>query len=196
MVLMGGSLAVGCGGLSEQDARTHNTGSGAGGAPSGNTGGGGSGAPTSGGRGNIIGLGGAASGGVAGSVSMTAGAGGQTAPPLSCSSAQWDCSADVPECSFSGTGFTIPNGCICNASRPKTALDCATDEAFVCRNGTRRADAQVLPAPVAFDCRCLPAQSTCELMCDQVNEPGATCTQKSEAGRASVLCNCAVIVLR
>jgi hypothetical protein len=186
MVLMGGSLALGCGGLSDEDREgSASGGSGANGpaAGSGGTGGG----ISFGGGGSSAGS--SSGGATAGNAGM--GTGGSA--PSACPPAQFDCSASGPSCS--GVSYSLPSDCACDETRPRTAADCDSGEAFVCFNAETGPDGQPIES-VGFACQCLPEQDECELLCDQIGMAGATCSDvMGDAGR-TVLCNCAVIVLR
>jgi hypothetical protein len=198
MVVMGSALALGCGGMSNADEleRTPSGGSGGGGSGGGGSGGGGSGGGGSGGFGGFAGTGGSTgSTGGAGIIVLQGGSAGQTPVepgPFKCSPAQWGCSTYV---SCSGDGFELPENCTCDTSRPEGPDDCPSGQTFACRNAVATADGRPFTRAVPFQCSCVPMESTCDAACDHVFPDTATCDQVDSSGR-SVLCGCAVIVLR
>jgi hypothetical protein len=124
LVLMGGGLALSCGGRAE-DSRAANYSS--------------AGAASS--------AGGASNGGSAGTTTVvvytpsSAGAlsvaGAPSVMPLpepDCPYAQWDCSAIEPVCYLALASLTDPiaSKCVCDSKRPVTANDCGKDESLVC----------------------------------------------------------------
>ena len=123
LVLMGGGLALSCGGRAEDS-------SGAGSYSA-------AGAPSSAGGASDGGSGGAAtivvSTGSAGALSV-AGAPSITPPKPDCPYAQWDCSAVEPVCYLSLSSLTDPvaSKCFCDSKRPVTANDCGKDESLLC----------------------------------------------------------------
>jgi hypothetical protein len=196
MVLMGSSLAVGCGG---QTITGESTSSSAGGSP---------GAAGSPGNGNVAGKGGAGgsspSSGSSGSLQLgTGGSGGQPTVdpgPFVCPPAQWDCSPALTQCDY-GTmnGWRLPTACNCDSARPSSASDCAPDQVFVCLEGTASADGQPLTRVVPFECSCAPKPTYCGLACDQAfkNTGGDfSCEQPTDPGARDILCGCALPLLR
>jgi hypothetical protein len=183
MVVMGSALALGCGGMSNTDEPERTT--------SGGSGGGGSGG--SGGRGST---GGSAGTGGAGSILINPGGSAGQAPvepgPFTCTPAQWECSTYV-DCS--GEGFRLPESCTCDTSRPQVPSDCPSGQTIACRKAVARADGRPFTEVVPFQCSCVPTASTCDTACDHAFPDTGTCDQVDSAGR-SVLCGCAVIVLR
>jgi hypothetical protein len=115
--------------------------------------------------------------------------------PFTCSPAQWVCSSGYSACA--GGGYRLPNDCGCDESRPKTAADCAAGETIVCRRATHSNEYVEFTEPVPFDCHCAKEQVNCEVACDLLYPDSGTCIDQFEAtGGKSVLCGCAVIVLR
>lgn len=194
MVLMGGSMALGCGGNATR--------SGGGAGPS--TSGSGDGSGGSGGTGP--GTGGTGGNGGTGIIfvdSITTG----VAPvpvdpgPFPCVPAQFDCSATPPQCTY--PGWRVPDTCTCNDSRPKSAADCAPDQAFVCRQGMERYDGAPYTEVVPFECTCVPADNYCTAECSSAYSLSdyrceRTPAEGGAAGAAAfdTLCGCAVVVLR
>jgi hypothetical protein len=174
MVLMGGSLAAGCGGATSHDPAA-TAGAANGGAANGGAGSGGSGTGGGSGGGIVVGTGGAP---------IEPG-------PFDCPPAQWDCTAQPADCSYQG--FALPKNCQCDLKRPLDATACASGQSFVCRDGTRDADGRVFTHDVPFECSCVSTQMRCELTCDQAFQNTGTCTQPSAN---EVLCGCAVVFLR
>jgi hypothetical protein len=187
MVVMGSALALGCGGMSNADEpeRTGSGGAGGGGAGgaggTGSTGGGGSTGGSAGTGGTLIII----QGGSAGQSPVEPG-------PFTCSPAQWGCSSYV-DCD--GEGFRLPESCSCDAARPKEPDDCPSDQTFACRKAVTRDDGRPFTKVVPFQCSCVPKGSTCDVACDHAFPDTGTCDDLDSGGR-SVLCGCAVIVLR
>jgi hypothetical protein len=181
LVVMGGALALGCGGISAGE-RPRPGGSGGGGSGGGGSGSGGGGAPPSGGSGPII---------------VTGGAGqGPVEPgPFACTPAQIACATGYWAC-YSG-GFALAEECACDARRPQGPDDCASDETFVCKRALADASGRPLTRSVAFDCRCVPGEADCAAVCNLAyGESGSCFGDEQDAAGNSVLCGCAVIVLR
>jgi hypothetical protein len=203
MILMGGSLALSCGGsvLAEGNA------TGAGGVSAMNSGG--SSALGSGGSG-AVGTGGSGAVGAAGSLSLAGGAGGASAPQVGsfeCPPAQWNCSSVTYVCgvTFSFSGNSLPVGCVCDLTRPQSAADCSPNEAFVCLLGYD-ADSVLTSSPppstwdgaTHVDCSCVPMSTpstneNCSAACSAASLVAGNCwlpaesTCRSEiAGRVSV----------
>jgi hypothetical protein len=197
MVLMGSSLAVGCGGQTIQESSSSsNGGSGGSAGPKGESGSGGKGGQS--GAGTITG----SSGTLVVTVPGTGGSGPITVDPgpFACSPAQWDCSATMVSCDYrTGVGFTLPDGCRCDEARPKSPTDCAPGTTFVCRNATILSGGQILSQSVPFECTCTPRMSNCYEMCDKAFQPfaGFTCVGgPSDAGLDAILCGCAPVLLK
>jgi len=185
MVLMGGSLALGCGGATTQDPAA------AGGSTAGGTTGKG-GTPNSGGT---PGSGGASGGGSGGSIIVVGNGGAAVTPgPFDCPPAQWDCSAHPPWCS--GRTYALPDNCACDPARPLTSAACASGEDWVCRSALEDSHGNYFTQEVPFECSCAPHQTNCRPVCDQVFQDTGQCRQTGSGGATSVLCDCAVIVLR
>jgi len=193
MVLMGGSLAVGCGGT----ATAGSADPGGGGGDGGSGGPGGSGGSGSGGAGGSGGPGG--SGGFV--IDAGVGTGGSVARdggPMPCVPAQWDCSSASPSCSFDPMGYELPQGCACDGTRPRSEAECAANESFTCLKAAYVAG-EPLTNPVSFECSCVPSQESCDLMCREAFDNGATyptCELGVDEPPSTVLCGCAVVVLR
>jgi hypothetical protein len=190
MVVMGSALALGCGGMSNADEPERTASGGAGGGGSGGAGGSGS----TGGFGSTGGS--ASTGGTGGTIMINpGGSAGQPAVepgPFTCSPAEWECSS-YPRCD--GDGFRLPENCSCEASRPQVPDDCPSDQTLACRSAVARADGRPFTEVVPFQCSCVPKGSTCDEACDHAFPDTGTCEQLDSSGR-SVLCGCAVIVLR
>jgi hypothetical protein len=190
MVLMGGSLAVGCGGTAI--AGSDSGGSGGGGGGSGGPGG--SGAGGSGGSGGPGGTGGgivldAGVGSVGGSFPVDGG-------PMPCVPAQWDCAGAQPTC-VSNSGYELPQGCVCDGTRPSTEADCGADESFTCLKATT-VGGQPLSNVVPFECSCVATQQSCALTCAAAFDPmwGYSSCDVRSSDWSTVLCGCAVVLLR
>ncbi|HEY2410159.1 MAG TPA: hypothetical protein VGI10_29345 [Polyangiaceae bacterium] len=113
LVLMGGGLALSCGGNVSAE-------NGAGGDA-------------------VLISGMAGSGGSSGGSAITAGSGGTAGADsialLPCPLAQWDCSSAPSGCSFSADSATQLASCVCNPKRPTSASDCQTNESLMCMQG-------------------------------------------------------------
>ncbi len=196
MVLMGGSLALACGGVSSGTADDESGGTGA---VSG-TGGGSSGAGTDGG-GSGTDTGGASSGsggapGSGGSLLMpTAGTASVEPNPTSCPPAQWSCAEMSGYCYRDG--YTLPeSNCVCDDRRPSAPSDCPAGTVFACHAASIGQDGSTLPQVVPFSCACVTDTNNCDAECSEVAPSSGTCTDVNTRDGRSVLCNCAVIVLR
>jgi len=192
MVIMGGSLALGCGGAASSDP----DGEGSGGAHVASSGGSGGVPATTGGRAPMTtgGVPAMSSGGSSGGQLQIATGGTVDPGPFPCPPAQLDCLRPGTQCQ--GSGYALPKDCVCNPQRPASAADCAADQHFVCRKATQSADFVELTAPVPFECSCVPLQTSCMAACDMAYDvPGVSCRTDAEDPR-SILCGCAVIVLR
>jgi hypothetical protein len=201
MVVMGSALALGCGGMSNSADPDRTASGGSGGSGKGGSGGSG-GKGGTGGTGGTGGSSGGTSGtggnGGTGSLIITAGtgnAGPVDAGPFTCEPAQWTCSDNRVPCY--GDGYGLPQDCGCDESRPKTPADCPAGEIFTCRNGTHTYEGVPYTQPVLFDCQCVKEQVNCEVACELLYADSGTCIDEFErTGGKSILCGCAVIVLR
>jgi hypothetical protein len=176
LVLMGGGLALSCGGIAEGSPAS--TGNGAAGAPSsaaGTSNGGNPGATT------II-VGGPSS---AGAPSV----GGAPSAQPDCPYAQWDCTSDQPICYLPIASATDPaaSKCFCNANRPITANDCKPSESLVCLQVFSQAfDASAetgWDGSVHMQCSCVESSATgdiCDYACAKAFPDGATLAQGGE----------------
>jgi hypothetical protein len=176
MVLMGGSLALGCGGATTSDP------SASGGAAAG-------GAPASGG---LTGTGGVSGNGSGGVIVISQG-GTAVAGPFDCPPPQWDCSANPPSCW--DAGYALPAMCACDPKRPLTAADCEAGTDWVCRIASYDPEHRGIDR-LPFECACVPHQMDCGLACDQVFDYAGRCTITADGNTKSILCDCAVVVLR
>lgn len=201
VVLAGGAVALGCGGAAAQDG--HRDGD-ASDASSGGTAAAGSGGATASGgssaggvedSGHPMNSGGAMTAGGAGGATNTGGAAGN--PMTGCAQAQWEChsNAETP-CADFGMGVNVPLSCACDPARPVSALDCKSDEVFVCRVMTAPVPPGGPNPPVVaipFECSCRTAPATCEV-CSQVFGPASggkyACTAGPDGGLGGVLCGC------
>jgi hypothetical protein len=183
MVVMGGAIAVGCGGISSGEGRVS----------------GGSGSGSGGGGGGGSGGGAPPNGGTSGSppVIMVGGAG--QAPvepgPFACSPAQIACSTAYSACHRGG--FQLPDDCFCDDDRPLSPADCSAGERFVCKRALANASGTPFTAEVKFDCLCVPDGLDCLTTCSSTYGSPASCFgEESGPNGTSLLCGCAVIVLR
>jgi len=191
LVLMGGALAVGCGGVAQSDA-PHGDGISRSGSPSG-------GAASS----SAASVGGTSNVGGDATITGIAFAGGATqagagAPSVdaadyyhpSCPYQQWDCSAVQPSpCTFYLKSKDDPQaaGCVCDPSRPTSASACKLDENFVCLQAfPPYVEAQ--PGPNTWDgtlhvqCACVPSPTPAYDNCN------ATCANAFRTGELRLAC--------
>lgn len=193
IVLMGTSLATGCGGLAEGERQT-----GVGGQPDSSVSG------SSAAAGTAASVGGATSTSTAGT-SNTGGPviniGGSTpAPataepgPFACPPEQWSCPST--ECRSVDSGWVLPDACACDPKRPLKASDCQPGQVFVCQNATRRADGKMFTKPVALACSCVEKSGNfCSTECDVAyGQRDLQCFGAPD--ELSALCGCAVVYLK
>jgi hypothetical protein len=138
IVLMGTGLASGCGGISASERQVE----------------GGAGQPTAG----VPGAAGAstATGGRAELPQPETGGTPEkvTPGPFACPPQQWSCSR--AECGVTGLGWSLPENCDCDPTRPLAPSSCAPGEVFVCKTATSTADGRLLTEEVPMSCACLP----------------------------------------
>jgi hypothetical protein len=198
IVLMGGGLAVGCGGVVESSHQV-----GAAGRPDVNSGGSGSvanpGEPANGG--GAISLGGATStsgsSNVGGLLVNSAGAPAEPEPvepgPFKCPPQQWNCPAS--NCDYAGRGWALPDSCDCDPARPLGPSDCALGEVFICETATTTADGRALTKPIALSCRCVTKTGDCGSECATTYGQGnLTCVGSPDGLSGS--CGCAIVYLK
>jgi hypothetical protein len=179
MVVMGSTIALGCGGISVDDSSPRPD-EDAVRASAGTGGSGGSAMSTAG------------SGGTSTAGSGFAGISGSAGTsPAHCPDAQYTC-----------TGFTCDNDswseggrCYCDPSRPLSAADCNPGTSFVCRSTlTDRRTGAALPQPAGLDCQCITVAETCSDACEAAYPEyadGYLCYE-----RAQVLCGCSFVFLK
>jgi hypothetical protein len=208
MVLMGGSIALGCGGQSEVDP--------AGAAPSGGTSSGGStgvsgsvsagslgGGPSPSFGGAAVAGSGVGGAGVAGSMSVVGGAPPSIPPTPGCLPQQWAC-PPVNDCAADGQGVRLPSACECETHRPLGPSDCEPGERFTCREATEDANGRPLTASVPFECSCLQRTPDCNLACDEAFRDESfmgdifqtNCYQEEVGIMPTTLCGCTFVFLR
>ena len=194
MVIMGSSVAVGCGGITQPSGSGGSGGAGSGGAGSGGRGSGGSGGGATGGQ--------AASGGsliiptpeTGGSGGSTLGFGG--AFPTDCSTAQLTCTSAASWCASDGAFLVLPANCECDTERPASPDDCGVDETFVCDGATEDALGRPFDPIAPFNCTCEPsvASGSCS---DYCGSGSVLCSGPGEVeDLEAYLCGCAVIFLK
>jgi hypothetical protein len=211
LVVMGSALAVGCGGLSDEQRQQAN-----GARPADGAGGGGA-TGTSSGVGPSGGLAGVASG--IGGLSLSSGGttgdgiggvvitlppsddGGMAgAPTLNCPTEQWSCEGTLRFTCYGRNYVLSPDGvspanCVCDDALPKSAEDCSPDRSFVCLAATVDMNNEPLDHPVPFECGCVAAQPNCDLTCGTAYGDDSRCITASTPADAD-LCDCAYIVLK
>jgi hypothetical protein len=171
MVLMGGGLALHCGGNVNHQTEASGGDSSAG----------------------VTGSGGQAGGGSGFGGALVLGSGGApvTAGPFDCPPEQWDCSATMVECIDM---YRLPEKCECDRSRPLTSADCDGMD-WVCRRAPYDSSGRTLTTPVDFECGCVPHQQSCNEACEKLYGFPAHCQDRTPDTNA-VICECAYIVLR
>ena len=214
LVLMGGSLALSCGGSAVIDGNAGGSGGTrtVGGAGQGGVAQGGSGAQ--GGAGAIAGT--VAIGGGASSGEVDAG-------PLDCPPAQWDCSGRGATCQTDPWNAGPPAGCVCDLKRPKSVADCAANEDLFClRSFSGEPDPATWDTSTHIQCACVPGPAvpdyeTCGMACTKIytelaGQGNATCslpptmtcdpsgnctaTAANVLRQDGIVCGCAPIVLK
>lgn len=204
MVLMSGSLTIGCGGLAE-DNDPHDSG-----ASGGNDTGG---SATTGG---VAGIGGGATGGASGGginigsggLSGGAASGGSTggadmggAFPTDCPTEQLKCTSNLEYNCDSGSLRRLPNDCVCDGSLPADPSDCEEGEQFACLGASTDASGNPLASTIPYECQCVPgtANDGCRNLCrghSQVEANYFSCSEPEELDLDAVLCGCAVLTLK
>lgn len=202
IVVMGSSLAVGCGGVAQLNGSSEGAGGSAGSSAKGGSGGvsgsaqGIGGFPGSGG--SAISVGGTLA--FAGSPTIMPGIGGaggsagSPSLPTACPPSQWSCSvADGSGFQCNGyNGSFNPVTCQCDLSRPKSPSDCKPDATYTCLAGDG-------VAVTAFQCACTSnAAQACADRCMATTHlpdgQGFSCYPNATPNE--ILCGCAVIVLK
>ncbi len=205
LVLMGGSIALGCGGSVVVDGSAAGSGGkvAIGGASPGGTSPGGAAATA----GTIVSTGGG------GNSAIDAGA--QACPP-----AQWDCSSLGPTCDPNFGGSGQPAGCVCDLTRPKSVADCGSNEDLICLRGYgSEPNPNTWDTAVHYQCACVPgppvpSSETCgaacqktyltsdfiscslppDESCDAANN--CTATAANVLRQDGIICGCAPILLK
>jgi hypothetical protein len=191
MVLMGSSIALGCGGETSQNPAD----TAAGGTDASTAGSSGASSPSSGGAGASDSTTGGAAGTTGGGYPTIRVDGGGGSPPVAvfpCETQQLEC----PRADCTPAGYLIADDCKCNPERPRSALDCAANEIFVCRDAQGTEDGRGLPNSAApFECECRLPESDCRLTCaNAYGVTGSTCSVGPNG--ADLLCGCAIVFLR
>jgi hypothetical protein len=179
LVLMGGGLALSCGGAVSVQGNPDGSAAGAARTPGQQ---GTAGAVSSTGGSGVAGASWATAGAVstntggAGLASAGASSQSDTSGPgvdaglasLPCSPEQWDCTAVLGHCGAQLYGADLPAGCFCAPQRPRSATDCAADETLVCVQAYQSATGTNL----RIQCACVPTSVTdsptqCTAYCDK-----------------------------
>lgn len=207
LVLMGGGLALSCGGVASLQGNPD--GSGVAGAP-----------------GQQGTAGAVSSSGDTGLASAGANSEGQVIAPgvdagvtsLPCPPEQWDCTLVLLRCGGQLHGADLPAGCSCAPERPQSAADCAANETLLCVPAYQSATGKKL----RIQCACVPTSGTdsptqCAGYCDmnwhndRASFPPTTCvlpspttctdqgvctaTARDVMRQEGILCGCADIGL-
>jgi hypothetical protein len=220
LVLMGGSLALGCGGSAVIDGSPSGSGGtkvvgsagqSAGGAAAGGAGQGG-GAATAGSI-PVISIGGTGAGG----------SGEVDAGPPPCPFAQWDCSGLGQVCEPNLGAGGLPAGCACDLKRPKSVADCNANEDLICRRAySTEPDPSTWDTSFHIQCACVPGPSVpsydmCGTACSKAYPmlspnaascslpPSTTCdpygnnctaTAANVLRQDGIVCGCASVILK
>ncbi len=195
LVLMGGTVALGCGGIVGQasgdgsaadtggaaDSFANGGGAGSGGSPAFTGAGGAGGEPAllAGGSGGLSTL-----PGTGGKGPALLDGGGAPVELLPCVPAQWDCARTQLACDYSA-GYLVQGayGCVCDAERPSSPDDCPPGKSFVCEQGAFESDGITVQIP--FQCSCVAGPADCS-----VCRPYSCSTSST-----SILCGCVYISL-
>jgi hypothetical protein len=203
MVVMGGGVAIGCGGTTTEGVARSGSPGGDSGPPREDGGSGNAGQGGAGGDVIIVATGGTnpttSTGGqpvIMDAGTARGGAGGAIATPT-CPAAQYDCAGTTPSCASTGSGVAL-TFCACNANRPTSARNCLPGQTFVCRKGVETASGQALDPPVPFECSCVATPASCGVGCDTAfgatsGSGGLRCEDLADG---SILCGCAFVFLR
>lgn len=210
LVLMGGSLALGCGGSAVVDPGTGGSNSAQGGTAQGGAA-----------QGGLMEVAGSLS--IAGATSAGGGAGAFDAGPGDCPPAQWDCSALGSSCEPNLGAGGRPAGCVCDLTRPQSVADCSSNQGLVClRAYASEPDPNTWDANVHVQCSCvagpyLPDSNTCSSTCLDTfgssvsayascslpsgmtcDHSGNNCTATSAdvLRQDGIVCGCAPIILK
>ncbi|MEI9942457.1 MAG: hypothetical protein WDO69_35025 [Pseudomonadota bacterium] len=212
LVLMGGSMALGCGGSAVIDQGTGGSNSAQGGAPA-------QGGALA--QGGLIGVSGSPS--IAGAAQGGGGASAFDAGLDDCPPAQWDCSALGPSCEPSLGSGGRPAGCVCDPKRPRSVADCSAKQELVClRAYASEPDPDSWDTSVHVQCSCVagpyvPDSSTCSTTCSETfgtptgahtscslpsgmtcDSSGNNCTATSAdvLRQDGIVCGCAPVILK
>lgn len=197
LVVMGGTLAVSCGGVAQESAPDEGTGTGA--APG--VGG------TDGSTGGSVSTGGVLSTG--GSLASTGGTptGGVitlpdtiTPGPFVCPPEQWDCGAGPYQCGHNehlGYSLALPGNCTCDPEKPLAPSDCGEGERLVCGEAVVDSEGRRFDRTVNFDCRCEANAEDCSVCSRFETAEGTSCNWPDPAVPADpIFCDCALPVLK
>jgi hypothetical protein len=174
MVLMGSSIAVGCGGVT----RTGETGS-------------------AGGASGVVA--GPSKAGSATAVGFGAGGSVVTPPGPECPREQWDCSSSDVSCYGGRVGWRfIPGGCTCDPSRPRTPADCRQGDVFVCQAFASLPDGGLgtYDDLTPFQCQCVSGATSCAAACKNSFPARSGSTGCARDLTDNYLCGCAIVFLR
>jgi hypothetical protein len=152
LVLMGGGLALGCGGVAQVDGHGAESGGPATSTASANGGNAGSSNAGSGNASAPITLGQTAGSSSGGRPSI------DVDPPLvdACPVPQWDCSQLAPSCMRDLTLGWVQLGCTCDPTRPLSAKDCAPEQSLFCQRGFGPFEPDTWDYSIHYQCSCGP----------------------------------------
>jgi len=172
LVLMGGALALGCGGVAQREGYAAENG-GAYPSPATSPPSAGSGGAASDGATNGKAIAGSAGASTLGQAGKTSGDGRSPTDPA-CPTAQWDCSALPSSCSRDLSPGMVALGCFCNAARPVDANDCAANESLFCQRGIAAFEAETWDYAVHYQCSCVASPPV-----NDIDAATASCLQLS-----------------
>ena len=201
MVVMGGSLAAGCGGISQNESTGPTAPGGAGDAAAGDVEGSRSSSEVDAGHdasGPIDMISIDATLLVPPPIEVEAGALSTfEAGALGCPEAQWACPMRRDACPGAPYQLVLPLDCACDRARPLSASDCQPGETFVCQAAALDPALQRCDPPRAFNCLCVPT-SNCTEMCTKaypMGGSGTTCERQAPQLREAE-CGCAFVYLQ
>jgi hypothetical protein len=116
---------------------------------------------------------------------------------LGCPEAQWACPMRRDACPGAPYQLVLPLDCACDRARPLSASDCQAGETFVCQAAALDPALQRFDPPRAFNCLCVPT-SNCTDMCTKaypMGGSGTTCERQAPQLREAE-CGCAFVYLQ
>ena len=129
-----------------------------------------------------------------GGSTMIAAGGATDAAAPNCVPEQWACSGMDVRCT-SDKSFSVPSGCTCDSSKPRSPADCPPPGMFACRKGEMSFGVSLPSAGGEFDCQCVAPLDSCEAACTTAyTAPFNAICDSTVTDR--YLCGCAFITLK